>query len=105
MNNFNAELSHRLVKHKVNIYCNSHFSTIDYHEDSRANISRRFSEKLGNVCTITQCRRKREHNIDSFQNPVSFQENGVNEENKISPPASNVSSDSGTVRLDVYHRI
>ena len=58
---------------------------------------------MGNVCTITQCRRKREHNIDSFQNPVSFQENGVNEENIISPPASKVSSDSGTVRLGVYY--
>ena len=52
---------------------------------------------MGNVCTITKCRRKREHTIDSFQNPVSFQENGLHEEKKTSPPESKVSSESGMV--------
>ena len=55
---------------------------------------------MGNVCTITQCRRKREHNIDTFQNPVSFQENGVHEEKIVSPPESSVSSESGMDRFD-----
>ena len=52
---------------------------------------------MGNVCTITKCRRKREHTIDSFQNPVSFQENGMGDEKITSPPESKVSSESGMV--------
>ena len=54
---------------------------------------------MGNVCTITQCRRKRDHQVI----PESFQENGVQDEKISSPPESRlsestVSSDSGTVR-------
>ena len=52
---------------------------------------------MGNVCTITKCRRKREHTIDSFQNPVSFQENGVREEKITSLPESKLSSESGMI--------
>ena len=55
---------------------------------------------MGNVCTITQCRRKREHSIDTFQNQVSFQENGVHEEKIVSPPESSVSSESGMDHFD-----
>ena len=54
---------------------------------------------MGNVCTITQCRRKRDHQVI----PESFQENGVQDEKISSPPESRlsestVSSDSGTLR-------
>ena len=45
---------------------------------------------MGNVCTITQCRRKRDHQVI----PESFQEKALHDAQENSPPASGVSSQS-----------